>query len=76
MGKLLSLFHCVVRGEEEGDEMAFVQFTECMLPLYAVDDAQGCVCLRWVTAEGENKETGVNMLEAENNRIAVRNGLE
>lgn len=37
--------------------MAFVHYMECVLPLDAVDEELGCVCLRWATTnegEGDN----------------------
>lgn len=52
--------------------MIFVQFMESVPSLDAVNDALGCLCLRWAAADGgESKTDGVRM-ESKNGRIAAR----
>lgn len=45
-----------VKGITECVKLTFVQYMESVLPLNAVDDASGCVCMRWArTNERENE---------------------
>lgn len=43
--KLLLLFRCSVKGQSDGDELAFVLYMKCVAPLHERDEALNCVCL-------------------------------
>lgn len=71
VGEVLLLFRGVVGRDKGRDETAFVQFRESVLPLSAMDDALGCVFLRWAAAESRENESDVDRMERANNRIAA-----
>lgn len=48
--KVLLLSPCVALGEKEGNETTAVYFLEWEPSLDAVDDALGCLCMRWAAA--------------------------
>lgn len=59
-----------LRGDKEGDEMAFVYFMECVQSLNSVHNALGCVCFWWPAAEGRENETDTDRLEGGDSRTA------
>lgn len=40
----------LMKGESEGDELAFLRYLECLPPLDEADEAVGCACRPWATA--------------------------
>lgn len=65
------MFRCVVVGYEKGDEMAFVQFMECLALPDAADDAVGLACLRRADTKVGGSGSDVDRSEEANNRTAV-----
>lgn len=58
-------------GDKKGIKLAFLRFRECARPPSVVDEALGCTCLQWATAECEETETESDKLERETNRTAA-----
>lgn len=61
-GRLLLLFHCLVKGESDGGMPAFVRYMERVAPLDEADETLRCVCMQYVTSgsgeEGDDEEKG------------------
>lgn len=58
-------------GDKEDDGTAFVRFMNSVPSLVAVDDAMGCIFLRWATAECGKNKPGAHQLEGENSCTAM-----
>lgn len=58
--KVLLIFRGFARGDVEATELAFVQCMKCVQPLDGVDEALGCVCLRWATADRDGEDADLS----------------
>ena len=55
MARALLLFSLSVSGGTSAEEFSYVQYMEVINPLSDIDIYLGCVCLRWATADGEDR---------------------
>lgn len=78
MIKVLLLFLRVVAEPRDNkvNEITSLQFMECVQPSCIVNDALGCKCLRWASAEGAVKETDLDRVGERPNVLLREIGLK
>lgn len=71
VGKGLLLFQHSMEKEINGEEFALLHYKEGMLPLYKVDEALSCSCLRWANAGSAKEEHDVEVKRVDRAAVAA-----
>lgn len=76
LGKALPMFWCLMKKEIEHEELAFVQYRECVPPSYRAYEAVRCFCLRWATLGSAKKGHNVEKEGEVGDAVAVGEWFE
>lgn len=59
--RMVLLLHlCLVNGESDGDEFAFVRYMKCVAPSDEADEVMNCFRLQWTTSGSGEKKTDLD----------------
>lgn len=64
------LLCCSLNGEIDEDELAIVQYMDCLAPLDEADETLKCLCLQWLTSGSAEEEKDAKRAEEEKELLA------